>query len=424
MTEPSQEDIALATRLFAEWDGGRGTPKSELERRTWNDGSSHGRRFDRFIRQTLGESTTRPSKQTDRIEQLEGELRRRGHSPPGALLAEWEEDLQHSRRACLAALRLWNDPTAEFRTAGFSLLFVTAWNALAIAILKKTRKEWRKLDRSGNPTLFDGVAQSRDTMMLISDALPTDGQRGTRENVRFWVDIRNAVAHRFLPSLDWDVIPHAQAGLLNFERTLTDTFGDTFALAETLSVPLQLSGFRDPDVLRSRKAMQARLPLDVQAILTRAENSTPDLLADETFIMRVAFIPVVPASGRGPDAVAYFVRPGEVPAELDEILSEYVVLPKAARGPRPNIGAKAVVKEVLNQIPFRFNTGDHAEVGRRLGVRAKTGEEDRTIDILFAEWFPPMKNYLYSQRWIDRLVVELAEPARFRELTGRVPVPK
>ena len=108
-------------------------------------------------------------------------------------------------------------------------------------------------------------------------------------------------------------IPYAQAGLLNFERILVREFGDSFTLGDSLSVPLQLSGFRDPNVLSSRRALQAALPLDVQAILSRAETTTPELLSDETFLIRIAFIPLVPASGRSPDAVAYFVRPGQVP---------------------------------------------------------------------------------------------------------------
>jgi len=421
MTDSSQEDIGLARALLAEWDEGNGTSKSELERRTWGDGSSHGRRFDRFILMTLGERTTRRSKQTNRIVDLEQQLRGLGHHPSGTAINPWEEELQHSRRSCLAALRIWNDPTEQFRAGGFSLLFVTAWNALAIAILQKTGSEWRKLAKDGSLRLFDGLAQAQDTIDLVNLALPGNENTGARENIRFWLDIRNAVAHRYLPVLDVSVIPHAQAGLLNFERILTGEFGDEFSIGDRLSVPLQLSGFRDPELLSSLRALQAALPLDVQAILARAEHATPELLDDETFVMRVAFIPVVPASGRSPDAVAYFVRPGEVPSELEDVLTRYLVLPKVARGPRPNFGAKHVVDEVRRRIPFKFNTGDHAEVGRRLGVRSVRGKEDRTHEPQYAEWVTAVKVYLYSQRWIDRIVDELSDSERFHELTGKPP---
>lgn len=234
----------------------------------------------------------------------------------------------------------------------------------------------------------------------------------------------NAVAHRYLPALDVSVIPHAQAGLLNFERTIVDEFGEEYQLGDKLSVPLQLSGFRDPDVLASRQRAQRALPLDVQALLGRAAEATPELLADDTFMMRVAFVPAVVSSGRNPDAVAYFVRPGEVPTELAETLERYVVLPKAARGPRPSIGGKDVVAEVQRRIPFRFNTNDHAAVARHLGVRPGRGEPDRSLDEMFCDYVSAAKIYVYNQQWIDRVVDAVSTEHGFHEATGRAPVPK
>ena len=371
----------------------------------------------------MGVSTSKPSKQTDRISELELQVRSLGSHPVGTHPTDIEVQLQHSRAACLAALRIWNDPQASFRTGSFSLLFVAAWNSLALALLQTAGIEWRRLD-AGKPVLREGLEVSLDTMDLVSRAFEGDDHRGLRENVRFWLDLRNCAAHRYLPVLDISVIPYAQAGLLNYERVLSDEFGDVYQLAEHLSVPLQLSGFRDPDVLTSRRRAQAALPLDVQALLSRAEAASPELLTDETFMMRVAFIPAVPASGRNPDAVAYFVRPGEVPTELSDMLSRYVVMPKTSRGPRPNIGAKRVTEEVQRRIPFKFNTGNHAAVARFFSVRPPKGEPDRTIDERFCEYVPAAKIYVYNQKWIDHVVELVSSADGFLEGTGRDPTVK
>lgn len=424
MVEEGEEaDVELAERLLDEWDEGRGTSKSELERRTWGDGSSHGRRFDRYIRQNLGVETTRRSKQTDRISDLEVQVRSLGGHPVGTDPPMAEVQLQHARAACLSALHIWNDPDSGFRTGGFALQFVTAWNSLALATLHRDGVEWRQI-QDGNPVERDGVQQALDTIDLVALAFSGDEHRGLRENIRFWLDLRNSVAHRYLPALDTPVIPHAQAGLLNFERTVVDEFGEEYALGNRLSVPLQLSGFRDPGVLSSRQRAQRALPLDVQALLGRAADATPELLADETFMMRVAFVPAVSSSGRNPDAVAYFVRPGEVPTELAETLERYVILPKAARGPRPNIGAKDVVAEVQRRIPFRFNTNDHAAVARYLGVRPERGQPDGSLDELFCDYVTAAKIYVYNQQWIDRVVETVSTVEGFRKATGRDPLPK
>lgn len=422
MAEPSEDDIELANELLAVWNNGDGISKSELERKHWNDGSSHGRRFDRFIRQILGVETTRKSKQTDRIADLEHQVRGLGRSPSGVEPPEWEVQLLHARDACLSGLRVWNDPLARFRTGTFSLLFVTAWNNLAIAMLQKYGDEWRKLDDDGAPCLVNGEERSDDTMVLIGRAFPGAEHYGLRENLQVWVDLRNAVAHRFLPALDTSVIPHAQAGLINFENAVVEAFGPEFGLGECLSVPLQLSGFRDPGVLKSAKTLLASLPLDVQAILSRS-NASPELLADPTFTLRVAFLPTVPASGRSPDAVAYFVKPGEVPDELDEMLNQYVVLPKVGMAARPNLRAGQVIAEVERRTGLRFHHHHHVDASRRLGVRSPKEDDDKTRDLRYAEYITSIKQYLYSQIWIDRLVKECGTPEGFEATTGSAAEP-
>ncbi len=431
-TGASDSDVVLAERLLAEWDEGRGASKSEIERRVWGDGGAHGRHFDRFIRQTLGVATSKPSKQADRVRQLESrvrelesQLRRLGAAPRGAVLEDWEAQLQHARNAALAALRAWNDPTASFRTQNFALLFVAAWNSVAIAVLQRAGVEWRELGADGKPKLVDGKERARETLELVTEALPGEANLGLRRNIEFWARLRNQVAHRHLPALDAVVIPQAQAGLLNLENVLGQHFGEDFLLAEHLSVPLQLSGFRDPGVLASVKKLQASLPLDVQAYLNEVAQLNKDLADDPSYMLRVTLLPVVPSSGRSPDAIAYFVRPGEVPEELKEVLDRYVVLPKVVRPARPDLIAKQVVAMVSARIGYRFTMRMHTEASRRLGARPPQGQEDQAAtDPRYCEYVTPVNRYLYHQAWVDRLVSELSTPEGFRATTGTDPQPK
>lgn len=179
-------------------------------------------------------------------------------------------------------------------------------------------------------------------------------------------------------------------------------FGTEFALGSSLSVPLQLSGFRDPDVLASRKQLQASLPLDVQAVLREPERIVPDLGLDETFMLRVAFIPVVPSSGRSPDCIAYFARPGEVPEDLASDLERFLILPKPLAG-RPSLLPTEVVRQVSERTQWRFDTNLHAEAARRLGARPPKGEPERTVDLRWAEYISAHKRHLYTPAWVAHL---------------------
>lgn len=424
-TQPSEEDLALARQLVAEWDEGRGSSKSQIERRVWGDGGAHGRRFDRFVRQTLGVATSRPSKQTDRIGDLEAQLLRAGILPQGSTLDDWQAQLHHGRHASVAALRAWNDPMGTFRTQTFALLFVAAWNSVAIAVLQREDREWRELDEHGQPRTVDGHERALETRDLVTSAFPEDRHLGLRRNVDWWVGLRNRVAHRHLPALDAVAVPQAQAGLLNLETVLGERFGREYLLAETLSVPLQLSGFRDPSVLASLKTLQATLPLDVQDYLAGQAELNDDLRDDPTYMLRVTFVPVVPSSGRSPDAIAYFVKPGDVPDEVAQALKQYVVLPKVVRAERPNLIATQVVEAVSDQIPFRFTMTNHTAAARTLRIRPASTDSDQTVtDPQYCEWVSSVKRHLYSDAWVIRLVTELSTEDGFRRVTGAEPRPR
>ncbi|WP_395154301.1 DUF3644 domain-containing protein [Ilumatobacter sp.] len=419
----ASKDKALAESLLTRWNWGNGESKSELEREVWEDGSSHGRRFDRFIFRELGVNTKKTAKSTTQIEELERQVRSLGAHPVTRVASDWELHLAHSRKSMLTALRLWNDPTASSRTGAFSLLLVTAWNALALARLQRDSREWRKLDGGGEPVLVNGVPQAIDTRDAIDLAFPGDGSLGLRENLRLWIDLRNAVAHRYMPALDQSIIPEAQAVVLNYENVVVDTFGSEYALEENLSVPLQLSGFRDPGVLASRKKLLAALPLDVQALLSRTESELPELLSDPTYRLRIAFIPVAMASGNAADAVAYFVKPGEVPGELDEALSQVVVISKTLVDKCVHGGRKAT-KVIAAAIPFKLTEADHKKIGQTLGVRVADGKPDRTLKPEYAKYVGAAKIYTYSDGWIDLVIEELSDVNRFETLVGHSARPK
>lgn len=78
----------LEYRLPSEWRAGK--PKSRIERETWNDGRSHGRHFDRFIFENLGFRRVKKSKLSDRVVELETQIRSLGAVPRGAVEHSWE----------------------------------------------------------------------------------------------------------------------------------------------------------------------------------------------------------------------------------------------------------------------------------------------------------------------------------------------
>ena len=160
----------------------------------------------------------------------------------------------------------------------------------------------------------------------------------------------------------------------------------------------------------------------MQAIISRAETADPELLRDPTYVMRVAFVPVVPNSGRSPDSVAYFVRPGEVPDELAEMLERYVVLAKPLVG-NATVRYSHVRDEYERRVGFHLDNNAHAAAARALGARPPRGEPDRTINPRLAEFNTAFNQYVYTPAWVDLLVARMSTADEFEEIVGRAPRP-
>ncbi len=67
-----------------------------------------------------------------------------------------------------------------------------------------------------------------------------DKNTPSRENLNFFIGLRNQIEHCFLPALDLEIFGECQALLLNYEKLLTQEFGENYSLGESLAVPLQL----------------------------------------------------------------------------------------------------------------------------------------------------------------------------------------
>lgn len=372
-------EVQRAEALLAEWDDDKGLTKAAIETREWGDKHSHGRRFDRFIRTTLGIDTS-----TKRVT-----------TTPKR--SAWEVSLQESRGAMLQALRIWNDPVASHRASSFATFFVTAWDRYCEALLLRRRTD-------------DPASLEPRLAAAFCDSI----YEGLRSNVLFWRAIRDAITATHSRATDAVLIPYAQAGLINFEAALATDFGDDFLLGAALSAPMPLAGFREPTALRHPREP---MPAAVLEVVKNPAFATPSLLSDPTFRFSVAYVPIVNASV---DAAAFFVRPADVTDELADTVEHLVVSARVPRMKRPNLAANEVVERVGARIPFRFSTRAHTAATYALGLREKAEQQSSAsyTDTRYCEWVSAVKRYLYNELWVERLVAELQDADRFKQLTG------
>jgi hypothetical protein len=371
--QKAQALVQKAQALVAEWNQGKGTSKKDIEIREWNDSTSHGRRFDRFIQATLGVNTS-PARMRppSHVEQLEAQVRSLGGVPVGA--PAWEHDLQAARQLLFDAVSAWNDHQSGRSQAQFAQSSVAAWTSYSLAYLKRRGDDWRQRDVRGRLVKSNGKDSPLTLPSLLEHAFPDRTLEGLKANVRFWSQHTDQTNGQ-LPSFERNhLAPLAYACLRNFERMIVIDFGNAFSVAGELVVPIELM-----------PAPRA----------TRANTEFTTFLDHHEF-----------------------ARFASDPTFSSPVTVHTPTLPSVMT----SFSAAEVVAEVSSCIPFRFTTAAHNAATYALKVRANTrsGGDPRATDKRYCEWSSANKRHVYNDMWVARLVQELTDPERFHTLTGYV----
>lgn len=419
------EHRRIAAEMYERWRAGE--PKSQLEIEYWDNPTSHGKAFTTYVKKWTGHSTERRSGQTERIERLEALLRVHGVSPTDAGdLAEEYRLLAKSRESALAAVRVYNDPLAGFRTETFILLMVIAWNAVLQAVCERDGLDYYQRNEHGHQIKIGRRAKVKDTWELVGLVLADPSYQALGANLDFFLRLRHQIAHRYIPALDTAVVGEAQAMLLNFENVLAAKFGEEAVLGEKLAVPLQLSGFRSEEAMRSLKKAQAQLPTDVADFLARHREELPDeVLASRDYCLQVFFVPVAANRERSADAVVRFVAPDQVTPELADELQRLGVVTKLRRTPVASddlLRPKEVVNLVAERLPHRFTMDTHTRCWKHFRVRHTKGAgEPEATNGDFCRWDRLLGGYGYTQAWVEKLVKDLSDPDTYQAVVGYPP---
>ena len=420
-----EQHVRLAVEMHDRWRNGE--PKSRLEIEYWDNATAHGKAFTAYVKRWLEVETEHQSNQSVRIAELETLLRVNGVSPTQARdLAEEYRLLAKSREAALAAVRVYNDPLAGFRTETFIMLMVVAWNSLFQAVLERARADYYERDEEGAQILVDGRAKVLDTWQLVMRALADDQYRDVRANLDFFLKLRNQIAHRYLPALDVNVVGEAQAMLLNFENLLVAQFGEEAALGDRLAVPLQLSGFRNDEALKSLRTAQAQLPTDVAEFLVRHRaDLDDDILGSPRYCLQIFFVPVTANREGSADAAVRFIPPDKMTPDIEQQLAELCVVTKPRITPVASadlLRPAEVVNLVAERLPYRFTMHTHTRCWRHYSVRpAKDAGEPEATDGRYCQWDRLMRGYGYTKAWVEKLVRDLSKDDQYEAVVGFAP---
>ena len=347
---------------------------------------------------------------------------------PKGLSQNVRDHLDKCRSAAIAAVDVYNRPGPRFRTAHYVILIIIAWSALLHAeFYRRKIKPWyKKAGKTKRGDRYKRMNDGEPRYWDLTECLKQhfgDDNPPERKNLEFLIGLRNKIEHRHLPALDTPLYGECQAALLNLEELLSREYGDKYSLTEQLAVSLQFSSVITSEKKQAAKELASKAAKSVKAYVEKFRGNLPDTtLNSSKYSFSVFLVPKVGNRGALADAVIEFLRVDAAKPEEVTRLERLNVLIKEKHIPIANLDLyrpKDVVQRVNEKLqalpahPAPISVNAHSLAWKHFRVRPVAGfERPKETLSQYCVYDDAHQDYLYTHAWIDKLVVEFADPQR------------
>jgi len=333
-----------------------------------------------------------------------------------------KELIEKSRESAILAVDIYNKPATKFRSFSFIVLMNIAWTSLFHAIFERQGiKYFYKKDNSNRYIYTDGQKRA----WHLSDCLKAyfkDQNPPVRENLRFFIGLRNQIEHRFLPALDLDIFGECQALLLNYEKLLTKEFGEDYSLGESLAIPLQLLTVDSKWRNRVLKEIQSREYEAVKEYIDTFRYSLDETIWDNSeYNFKIFLVPKLGNRRRSADiAVEFIPYDKDNPKEMEKY-KKVAAFIKEKQVPVVNPG-KFKPGDVSQRIEQTFGitfhpSSHHAKCWRYYKVRPSSNSKSpEKTKIKYCQYDIAHGDYVYTEEWVEFLISELSDIKKRKEV--------
>ena len=273
--------------------------------------------------------------------------------------------LRESKQAALNAIQTFNNPLATFKTEAFIVLMVIAWRSLLHAYYRSLGIDYRYFDQKPKRRRFyrtkSGAYKYWELERCLNDdQCPLD--RPTKSNLRFLIGLRNEIEHHQSAGVDEALTGRYLACCLNFERVITELFGERHSVGSQISYALQ---FRELSAPPPTEEAAAPLPSNVAKYISQFDS---DLLDEEYqhphFSYRLLFVRKLTSKpGRADRAIEFIGADSDLAAQIDK---EYWVQKEVER---PKHLPGQIVKSMREAGFPRFNMHHHTQLCKSLDAK-------------------------------------------------------
>ncbi|WP_292402988.1 DUF3644 domain-containing protein [Mesorhizobium sp.] len=309
--------------------------------------------------------------------------------PQTGLHLQSDELLVKAREAMIAAVHTFNSAGLFFRAELFIVTSVIGWTYLLHAFYKLKGIDYRYRKNGAVQKTPSGADKYWElTQCLNHGQCPLD--KGVVNNLKFLIEIRHEIEHRFTSRIDNALSAKLQACCINFNDAIKALFGKEFALEKRLPIALQMVTF---DGAQRASLMGADLPDHIATAIDAFHNGlSEEEQKDPKFRYRVAFVPKVAGKVQNADLAIEFVKPGSPEAEaVEKVLLKEVE--------RPKFLPSNIVAAAKNAGCPGFSMHDHTLLVKQLDARNPGKGFGTKI----------ANNWYWYESWRDKVLEKLAE---------------
>jgi hypothetical protein len=329
-----------------------------------------------------------------------------------------------SRDAALLAVDVYNKPASGFRSHHYMGLMLSAWQSLFHAVFEAEEIKYY-YRREDHPLWYRYVDGERQAWNLESclDAYFGADRPPAWHNLTFFIGLRIHIDQRFLPALDLDIHGECQSLLLNYERLITESFGQRYGLGTSLAIPLQLltgdSDWRDAILKETRSRDYQAVKAYIDAF---QEALDPSIRNNPRYCFRVFLVPKI-GETLDDSPVEFINYNPDKPEEMDKYHKLVAYIVEERRVPVVNPGKLKpgdVARRVREALAIKFHPSTHHVLcWKHYHIRPdNNSDQPDSTDRRYCQYDAAHNDYVYTEAWVEFLIDALADADKRRTILG------
>jgi len=326
-------------------------------------------------------------------------LRKRSYDPRTGLNLYDDERLIRSREAMILAVQIFNSPMLKFKTEVFAILANVAWTYLLHEYYR--RRGMSILNESGRALLL--------SQMVKRDDCPLS--KGIKNNLEDMKVIRDDVEHKLLGRGDARWFTLFQACCLNYDKTISEWFGERVSLQGDLAFALQFARLSMDQITTIQKY---EVPQEIEALDAMLDGRlTEEERTDLEYRFRVVY--TLDSASKGRSHIEFLHPSSDEAEQVRNILVKY----KLSDELYPHKPA-TVAKLVRRKSGKRFTSHNHVQAWRKFAVRPRnrTSNPGNTKKD-YCVYHAAHRDYTYSEAWVDFLVDQISTEEGYRAILSQ-----